>query len=117
MTLLEYYKKQLGNEVYQIDGFYINVNMIPDTRFRATLDKALSARIETGDEMPVIDDDFSYFDDLFDVVRFENGEVRFYPTVTGWENVSNADSFEQDVEIEKWLKYGRFTYNVGDREI
>ena len=116
MTLLEYYKKQLGNEVVQIDEFYININMIPEIRLASILDKAISFGIESGEEMPLIDDVFPYYDDAFDVVRFENGEVCFYPTVTGWLNVTGNDN-KQDTDIEKWLKYGRFTYNVGDQEI
>ncbi len=49
--ILEYYRKQLGNEVVQIDEFYINVNMIPEIRMVSIFGKAISAGIETGEEM------------------------------------------------------------------
>lgn len=109
MTLVEYYKKNVSKDICKIDSFHISINMIPDRKTEEIIDKAVKAQDE---KMPVIEDDFYYYDDWFDVVTFENGEKKFYYAYGTYDH-----SLEENTDIKKWLEYGKYTYDVGDEII
>ncbi len=118
MTLLEYYKKKLGEEVVSIDELYININMVPDKSERL-LEKATQDVARNNGELPELDwdDDFCYWDDRFDVVTFKNGEKKYYLVDSALIDGAGRKKLKEETDILKWAQYGKFTYDIGSREL
>ena len=118
MTLLEYYKKRLGDEVVSIDELYININMVPD-KSEKLLEKATQETDSNEDELPELNwyDDFCYWDDSFDVVTFKNGEKKYYLIASVLIDGACREKLKEDKNIIKWVQYGKVNYDIGNREI
>ena len=118
MTLLEYYKKKLGDEVVSIDELYININMVPDKSDRL-LEKATGKAGSNEDEFAELDwsDDFSYWDDCFEVVTFKNGEKKYYLVDSALIDGAGRENLKEETDIIKWVQCGKLTYDIGNREL
>lgn len=118
MTLLEYYKMKLGEDVVSIDEFYINLNMIPDKSEKLLVKTTQGSDSNDGALSELNwDDDFCYWDDSFDVVTFKNGKKKYYLIYSALTDGACRENLKEETDVIKWAQYGIYTYDIGNREL